>query len=384
MEGVLETVRALSEEIGPRPAGSEAERKASRWVAERFRALGLTPWIQEFRGATDVARPFGLIYAAGALGGLLMLATPLPRPGALLALAACAVLFLEARRSEVVGRSIRMAPGQNVLTQVSAAGAPARRAFILARLDSGARPTVWRRLRARWGVLASRLLFLPLLALGACGLVILPFPAALGALGAALLPAFALSGAATAGLLLAERTARPSPGVLESAAVAALLELAERCKAAPLANTELWFCATGSGHAGMIGTARMIEHYPKETEGAYFLALDRVGGGDLRYVRGEEFLLTVRADAEMLAFAEAVAAERPELGLAASRDGLPATDAFVPLIRGRKALALTGVGADGSPVGEGGPAGAAVDPAAALRAVEAARAILEKIDAKPL
>ncbi len=45
---LVETARFLAEAIGPRPAGSEAERHAATYLAERLTRLGVTPAIRRF------------------------------------------------------------------------------------------------------------------------------------------------------------------------------------------------------------------------------------------------------------------------------------------------------------------------------------------------
>lgn len=54
---VMENLRFLSDAIGPRLSGSAAMRKANDWVAERFRAYGLTATLEEY--------PFGVTWERG-------------------------------------------------------------------------------------------------------------------------------------------------------------------------------------------------------------------------------------------------------------------------------------------------------------------------------
>ena len=66
---VMENLQYLSDAIGPRLSGSAAMRKANDWVAERFRAYGLSASLEEY--------PFGVTWERGPI--LVKLTTPYPR-----------------------------------------------------------------------------------------------------------------------------------------------------------------------------------------------------------------------------------------------------------------------------------------------------------------
>src|SRR5687767_7236397 len=51
---VMENLRHLSDAIGPRLSGSAAMRKSNEWVAERFRAYGLSASLEAY--------PFGVTW----------------------------------------------------------------------------------------------------------------------------------------------------------------------------------------------------------------------------------------------------------------------------------------------------------------------------------
>src|SRR5918999_4575270 len=82
----VEFVRMLCEQIGPRPACSEAEREAARLCAERLRAVGLEAAVEPFPSRPS-ATPWLASYLGVASVGALLLA-PLPLVAFILSLVA--------------------------------------------------------------------------------------------------------------------------------------------------------------------------------------------------------------------------------------------------------------------------------------------------------
>jgi Zn-dependent M28 family amino/carboxypeptidase len=108
------------------------------------------------------------------------------------------------------------------------------------------------------------------------------------------------------------------PGANDNATgAAAVLALAERLRAEPLANTTVFLVNTGCEEVGCWGLKDWItRHAKKEAAGASYLVLDNIGGrgSEVNYVVDERILLPVRADAGLVALAERVARENPALG----------------------------------------------------------------------
>ena len=76
MEKLIDAVRVLSVEIGPRGSASEAERQAAEYAAERLRRAGFEVKIEPFRGLTTFSLPYGLIYSGFVLAAPLHLLSP--------------------------------------------------------------------------------------------------------------------------------------------------------------------------------------------------------------------------------------------------------------------------------------------------------------------
>jgi len=123
--------------------------------------------------------------------------------------------------------------------------------------------------------------------------------------------------------------------------VAVLLGLADRLTGDPLPNADVWFVASGSKETWLSGMRRFFSTHRFDKATTYFLNIDQVGSGELRYVSREGMLHFFRSDPEMVAAAEAESATVDAQSM--TWRGLP-TDAFLPLARGMKALTITAAG----------------------------------------
>jgi hypothetical protein len=317
----LTHVHALSQEIGPRGATSDGERRAAAYVRDELQQLGLRDArLEPLRGAVSAWLPFATAFSVatwGMLVGLLF-----GRVGgiiaALLYLVAAWLLYRELEPS-ASGRSTRrwlwQGDGQNVLGVAPPAGRVERRVVLLAYLDSARAPFFWRTRERRR--LAGRVALLLFLSLPLSALTFL-----LAALTEAiLLYLFALillfpQAATLVASLYAEHSPF-SPGANHNASgVGTLLALAERLAATPLARTEVWILATGCRETGGDGVCAFLEAHGPTLVGATFVALEGVGVGErVVYLTGEGVLRRVPYPSQALALA-ARAAER------CRRDGL--------------------------------------------------------------
>ncbi len=82
---------------------------------------------------------------------------------------------------------------------------------------------------------------------------------------------------------------RYSPGANDNASgVGTILALAERLKAQPLQNTEVWLAFTGCEESGCDGMLALLKEYGGSLKDSLFVVFDMVGIGDsLRYVSEE-------------------------------------------------------------------------------------------------
>jgi hypothetical protein len=281
----FEHVQRLVVEIGPRPAGSAAERQAFDDLAGRLKQWGYTVETQSVAFAPHPR--FFVLFAQGGfallLGSVTLFSFPLL---ALLAPALIAVLPDLAR--EVIRRAPRSAHSQNLLAYTSA-DPRAPTLLLVAHVDS-APASAFTQPALLW--LHQNLMFVALRVAWAVAAV-----AALQLTGLSV-PAFATWLASGAGALIGGvwvlletlsqwgRGARWSPGAHDNASgVGVLLALAEHFAAQPPARQRVGFLFTGAEETGLHGAEAFDAQPELAGQRVAVLNLDMVGAGsDLRYV----------------------------------------------------------------------------------------------------
>lgn len=131
------------------------------------------------------------------------------------------------------------------------------------------------------------------------------------------------------------------PGANDNASGAAtVVQLAGELVSAPLESTRLVVLITGSEEAGLIGARAFLDAH--ETEDWLFVNFDGVGAAaTLRYLPEEGIGRHWPADERLIALAERIRSERPELGLQPLDAPTGLTyDATAVLVRGGRALSL--------------------------------------------
>ena len=143
MPEMIDRISYLSQEIGPRPAGTEEEQQAANYIAESFEnEIGLPSQIQEFNapseGRTVQAVLSGVMVVASVLALLVkILAVPL----FVLLVITAVVFFMEETGRPLISRFLSRGVSQNVVAKYvpdEPDRRPRRRKVILvARYDSG-------------------------------------------------------------------------------------------------------------------------------------------------------------------------------------------------------------------------------------------------------
>ena len=144
MPDIKEHIEYLSQEIGPRPAGTEEEQKASLYIAEQFqREAGLPASVEDFNGVGDPELT-SMIYAGIAVF-FALLALLVPGLGLIWfvgALVGAGLLVADVTGYPVLSRFLGKGVSQNVVAKYepgsqSEGSARKRRVIVIARYDSG-------------------------------------------------------------------------------------------------------------------------------------------------------------------------------------------------------------------------------------------------------
>jgi hypothetical protein len=132
------------------------------------------------------------------------------------------------------------------------------------------------------------------------------------------------------------------PGACDNlSGIASCMSIAEQVLAEPLENTDLTVLALGCEEAIMMGMVSYLRKHAREIdrENTYFINIESVGYGTVRYGVGEGFVRLRPYSKELVSIARGLkeSGEFPEIGTYEVRLG---TDAMVPLVRGFKAITI--------------------------------------------
>ena len=343
----LEVIRELCS-FKDRLAGTDAERRASRWLAERLRDSGRRVEVEP----TYVHPQFAIVHAVhcllGLAGSLVAIVSPPAGFAIVLASATSMYLDLNARRYFVRSLFFRRA-SQNVLCPGARSGAPAR-LYLCAHYDSARTGPFFRpRAMARFARI-GRIFPVPL---GPFRVLFWALAALLPILGARmvgadsavlsvlqLIPTLVLLVGAL--MLVNVELSDVAPGANGNASgVATVLSLAEELTSRPPENLDVAVLLTGGSECQMEGMRAFLRAHrgDLDREKTYFLNLESVGRGEVRYVTGEGLAVSFGMDRRVIELCDALASaggnpeDRPEatpLAWGFATDALPVRLARFP------------------------------------------------------
>jgi hypothetical protein len=388
----MEVVEELCSFEG-RLAGTDAERRAANRMAERLRASGRQADVEP----TYVHPQFALVHAAhcvlGIAGSLVAIALPALGFGVVLAAATSMYLDLD-YRVYLVRRLFFRRASQNVVSPGERAELPAR-VVLTAHLDAAKTGAVYAPKRARRSAkLASRhswfgpfrflfwslALLLPALGARMAGLdsevisaIQLPPTLVL------LIGVFALVDIELSDVV---------PGANDDASgVATALAVAADLDSDPLEHLDVWVVLPGAEECLQEGMRSFVRSHRKDLadKPTYFINLDTVGRGDVRFHGSGGWTVTYPADRRLFELAAAIADADDEgdraygakpVALALAGDEMP------PRIAGFPSIAISCADDDGYVPGYHLPSDtpANVDPAALGRAHSFALELVRQLD----
>jgi len=373
----------LAGRLAHRTANTDNERVAAEYIRDRFRECVPDVVVDDFYSPDSPWYLFASYYAEFTVVSFVAIWWPR------VALCYAAVVFLaylaEFMGYRLVGRFVPQFETQNVVARLLAPR-PERHFVVMAHYDSGRtgplahRPQA-RRLRAtQLAVVGCMLVVIATCALEATGAfepeilrynTTVRWAAAVGLLGAA------------AGLAYSEGRSEYSRGANDNASgVAALLCLGRQLAERPIDTADVYLVATGSNQTWMNGAHHFLKVHSFDRQTAYFLNLDGVGVGDLRYTTAMGMLQMTACAEEMI---EAAAQEADAFGAGPCRLRTACSDALIPLARGYKSLEITTADC-AAPDPSGGPSRdtlAHIDFDRIERAADFAEAVLRRLGERP-
>ncbi len=347
----LDTITGL-ESFERRGAGTDAERRAARWLADRLTATGRDVLVEPFwcRPNWPLAQAW---HVALALAGSLV-SVPSPHAGALMLLAALVSILLDAFTGVSPGR--RLTPeraSQNVVAvpRISTAEAPPVRVLLTANYDAGRIGLVYRdRLRRLSGALRRATFglspgWLGWLSLTVVWLLVLAILRVEGhhskLIGAIqLVPTVGL--VLTLAALLELATADPGPAAGDNGSgVAVALELARALDTAPPRHAAVELVLQGAGDGSTTGLRRYLRarrtgHTAANT---IVVGIAPCSAGAPRWWSSDGPLVPLHYSRHLRGLCAAIAADAPGLG-AAAHPGRGSTPALAARILRRPAVAI--------------------------------------------
>lgn len=145
MPEIVDHVAYLSQQIGPRPAGTEEEQQAALYITEQMQKdAGLSAVIEDFTGAANEDIPRAICCALTLVVAVLSLLVPvLAIPAIVVALVALLLLAAEVFDKPVLSKLLARGVSQNVVAKyepgytAEAGGSRRRKVVLVAHYDSG-------------------------------------------------------------------------------------------------------------------------------------------------------------------------------------------------------------------------------------------------------
>jgi len=379
---IHDDIVALSGHLDHRDACSDNEERAAGYIRNRFREYTPDCTLDPFGAPESNQLLFACYY--GEFLVVCLLALWWPTVAFVYGLVVFLAYLAEANGCNVLARFWPHFESQNVIGRFVAAD-PRRVVVVSANYDSG-RQTPLSHL--------SIVPYLRILHVGAaaamasivasCAVPVFsnPVPEAMAGALAVRYAALVYLAALAAAVVVSEMRAESTPGANGNASgVAAILALGARLHRTWPATCDVWLLATGAGEAGHKGMDHFMASHDIDKENTFFLTIDHVGAGDLRYVEAEGLVNQLRCAAKLIGMAQTMADTVPITPLRVTGR---TSDLFIPLSRGFNALRLTATGPDGIPVRWRSVSDTAdlVEPALIRKAVDVAEEIVRALDAE--
>lgn len=338
-QAVHDDIQHLTKEVGPRGAATDSERRASRYIRARMASMLDSVSREEFATIQTAAWLESGFHAEFIIVYLISLLWPL---AAFCYGAAMLFLFIaEATGVAILSRLMRQDRSQNVIGRLRNPYAT-RNIVIMAHYDSPRRDILFRSdTRAGTAIYWVRFILMVVIVAGAAYTAIGAGPRWLGETVLAL----RTIAAANLGLFVLARLYKESRGQYavgaddNASGVAVMLHLAEKFAADRPHRTEMWFVATGSGHAACGGMHQIVEQRMFDPEKTMFVNIQRVAHGPPAYVVREGILKSFDSSAALVEAAAAVSGQFDARPICMRS---PYSEAVVALAHGYRAITITG------------------------------------------
>lgn len=340
MDDILKHIYFLSKEIGPRASGSIKEKRTASYIKNIFDNSGIECRIEEFRTPTSFSLTFGLLYFLVVLSTLFFSSYILI--GFIISFFATYIFYQEIHTRGFLSKIFSYGISQNIIGKIPAKSSSYNKVFLVAHYDSSKAGPMFNPKFVK----NFRFLFL----LNFYSMIIITLILFIGIffkntsfiLWIFSLPFVFLLLISILLLIIREIFFAATPGANDNASgVCVMLNVAEEITKNLFEHTEIYFLATGAEEVGMIGMLRFLQRHKDKFKDAYFINLDNLGSGSLKYVIKEGMVKSYFADRELRYIAENVILEN-NFKIQPFIYRTMSTDAYALLVRGFKAMSIIG------------------------------------------
>ena len=349
VERWLDHIRALAEDIGPRGSTTEGERRGSEYCRRVLSDLGYAAQLEPFSSARSIYHP----HLLGA-GALLVAFAVYPWAGRwtagiafVISLVALVSELMELGfRDNVLRRLVPKGPSQNAVATVAPRGEHTQDLILIGHVDSHRSPIIFR--SEGWlkfygvFIVVAFASFLAQLALYGLGTV-----TQWSWIWWASIPS-AVCAIVQAAICLEADSTPFSPGANDNATAAGLvLTLGEHLRQTPLEHSRVWLACTGCEEVQHYGAVDFLRRHRAEFRDPTAVVFESLGCDGPAWLTREGIIVPFRADRDLVALAEQLAADHPEWRGYPTKIFGGNTEMADALRAGIPAVTLCGITADG-------------------------------------
>jgi hypothetical protein len=333
----MEHIKVVAVQIGPRGPTSENERKASQYIQSNFERDGQEVIVDKFASPST----FSWYYAVPCFVVFISFAIFLFHPllAFIVSLLGLFFFIMEINTKETISFLYPKRESQNVIARIKPEKAAANKVVIVAHHDTSKpsisfHPKLIRYFRASIILMIFSVLFIPLM----YGLIII-FSMDWIFFYISLLFSFYLMISVLV-LIHRELVYTHIDGANDNASgVGVLLGLSEALSRSKPLNTEVWLLSTGCEEVGTIGMIRFLKKYGKELSDPYFICIDNVGKGLIRYTEAEGLIKAYKCSKELVEHAK-ISSSNLNINAKAFVCRIYPTNALPCLVRGYKVISI--------------------------------------------
>jgi hypothetical protein len=346
LDSIKNHVHHLAVEIGPRGSTTPEEKRAATYAEEVYRDLGLTPITEEFTSAKSAWSPFTLSTFLVLLSEIIFLYGGLVGAAIAFLITGAVIVFLVLElsfRANPLRWILPKAQSQNVSTVIEPASEVKQTIVLVGHLDTHRTPISHRSLR--WFSIFNRLTTLTFVS---TILMVVLFLIRLFLVFELIVYVTMILSIPVLVLFLMAFTADFTPytsGANDNASGAAMIMgLAEMATNEPLQNSRVWAVNVGCEEVGAYGSAAWLDSHLDEIGDAIYLNLDNIGGPGAGpcYLTKETLIFQFIYDSELIALADRLAEENPELKAYSGELKAAYTDGAMGIKAGLSCLTFVG------------------------------------------